>query len=100
LLDDGELKWNGISRRKAPRIALAQISEAVGYRYMRGLEAIESQLEGAELAVFRAERAVFVERVVVDADIVHAENVKGQAPLSRLLKYLVRRSASERPQTL
>lgn len=81
LLDTDELKWNGVSHRKAPRIALARLSQAIGYRYLRGLGTIESQLAGAELAVFRAERAVFMERIVVDADVVHAENDRGEAPL-------------------
>ena len=80
LLDENELKWNGISHRKAPRLALARVAEALGYRYLRGLEAIESQLAGADLAVFRAQRAIFMKRMKADADMVHAENDKGQAP--------------------
>ena len=80
LLDEHELKWNGIPHRKAPRLALARIAEALGYRYLRGLQTIECQLTGTELADFKTERALFMDRFVVDADMVHAENDRGQAP--------------------
>lgn len=67
LLNENELRCSGISHRKAPRMALARLAEALGYRYQRGLEAIESQLSGVDLAVFRAERGVFMERIKADA---------------------------------
>ena len=80
LLDMEELKWLRISHRKAPRLALAQIARALGYRYLRGVEDIERQLAGADLVIFRAQRAAFMERIMEDADLVHKENQKGQAP--------------------
>ena len=81
LTDPGFLRSTGFTKRTAPRRALAQIARAYGYRYIRGLEAIEFGLSDAlDLARFRSERMEFRHRLESSADAAHAINDKGQNP--------------------
>ena len=74
------LKSMGFTKKTAPHLALARLAEAFGYRYMRGLEAIEYGLEGSALVLFRQERLAFREDFSTRADAAHAVNIKGENP--------------------
>jgi hypothetical protein len=81
LTDPGFLRSTGFTKRTAPRRALRHIANAYGYRYIRGLEAIESGLsDDAQLAKFRSERMEFRHVLETSADAAHAINDKGQNP--------------------
>jgi hypothetical protein len=79
------LKDTGFTKRTAPRRALQHIAKAYGYRYLRGLIAIEDKLAlGSTLVKFRHERTEFRQTLELSADTAHAINDKGQNPAAVL----------------
>lgn len=73
-------KGTGFTARTAPRRALAQLAEGVGYRYLRGLEAIQGELSMKHSAAFMHERNSFLSEFELSADTAHQMNDKGQRP--------------------
>lgn len=73
-------KLDRVSKKAAPRRALAAMAGAYGYRYLRGLEAIEHGLDGADLERFKQERQAFSDEFQMSADAAHAVNSKGENP--------------------
>lgn len=73
-------KLDRVSKKAAPRQALAAMARAFGFRYMRGLEAIEHGLDGADLEQFKQERQAFSDEFQMSADAAHAVNSKGENP--------------------
>lgn len=80
LTDDSFRKMTGFTRKTIPRRAVCRIAEAIGYRYMRGLESIEHKLRGEYLATFQAERIQYRHKFEKTADYAHACNDNGQRP--------------------
>jgi len=78
------IKRAGFTRRTAPRRALCELAQSVGYRYLRGLEVIEHKLKGDELQRFHKERQHFRHAFETLADAAHAVNAKGEAPQAAL----------------
>ena len=79
--DDLFAKRTGRRNATRYRWALAIVAEAIGFRYLRGLEAIEGELaRGKHLAKFRHERMEFRHAFELSADAAHAINDKGQSP--------------------
>lgn len=73
-------KLDRVSKKAAPRRALTAMARAFGFRYMRGLEAIEHGLDGANLDLFKHERQAFSDEFKMSADAAHAVNSKGENP--------------------
>ena len=78
LTDPAYMKRTGFAPKTIARRALARVSEAIGYRYLRGLEVIACKLEGAELQKFTQERKAFCHTFEQAADAAHVINDKGQ----------------------
>lgn len=71
----------GFTPKTTPRRALTLIAKAYGYRYLRGLLAIEPELDDpTKIAEFRRERMVFKRKLELTADAAHAINNNGQSP--------------------
>jgi hypothetical protein len=85
LTDDGYRKRTGRMKKTTPRHALATLAEAVGYRYMRGLEVITDELaSNKHLTKFKLERLEFEHAFNESADAAHALNDGGQNPVAAL----------------
>jgi hypothetical protein len=79
--DDLFAKRTGRTKATRYRWALATVAEAIGYRYLRGLEVIEGELaRGRHLAKFRHERMEFRHAFELSVDAAHTINDKGQSP--------------------
>jgi hypothetical protein len=80
LTDPLQKRRLGITAKTVPRRAVAILAQSIGYRYMRGLEAITHKLKGERATEFHAERQRFRHEFETAADAAHAENDKGQSP--------------------
>lgn len=64
-----------------PRMAMQWVAQAIGFRYLRGLEAIKGELAmNKHLAEFNGGRVEFLHEFELSADAAHAINDKGQNP--------------------
>lgn len=84
LTDDGKRSMTGFTKTTIPRRALDLVAKAIGFRYMRGLVAIEGRLKPTPLAQFRSQRKVLMKQFCQAADVAHADNDKGQNPQAAL----------------
>ncbi len=80
LTDVDYRRGTGRTTKTISRHALAALAKAFGYRYMRGLGAIDCKLKGEELEQFRQSRLVFRNLFEQKADAAHLANDKGQNP--------------------
>lgn len=81
LTDDDYRKSTRRTKKTTPRHALAALANAVGYRYMRGMEAISDELaHNKQLTQFKLERLAFQYEFNISADAAHAINDDGQNP--------------------
>lgn len=84
LTDNDYRKSTGFTTRTVSRRAISGIAQAIGYRYMRGLEVIEYKLNTDDLEHFQCERTDFRQAFEQAADEAHAINDKGQNPTAAL----------------
>ena len=84
LTNDVKRYLSGYTKAETPRHALAYVAWAIGYRYVRGLAAVECRLEPSQLVEFRFERNAFMQQFYLAADAAHAINGKGQHPEAAL----------------
>lgn len=69
LTNDDQRMSTGRTKKTIPRHALAALAYAVGYRYLRGLDAITGELaNNRHLAKFKLERMEFLQEFNVSAD--------------------------------
>lgn len=80
LTSEARRKEARVTLKTVPRRALALVAEAIGYRYMQGLELFEAELTGLDLAKFRNERRAFLAEFNRCADTAHGRNGKGEDP--------------------
>jgi len=84
LTDDEYRKNTGRQKRTTPRLALAAVAKAIGYRYQRGLAVIEAELSPTQLLKFRSERMAFRHAFERYADTAHSTNETGKNPADAL----------------
>ena len=64
-----------------PRLAMQKVAQAIGFRYLRGLQVVAGVLaENEHLTKFKFERKEFREEFELSADAAHSINDKGQSP--------------------
>jgi hypothetical protein len=64
-----------------PRLAMQWVAQAIGFRYLRGLEVVAGVLaQNEHLTKFKLERLEFRNEFELSADAAHAINDKGQNP--------------------
>ena len=79
--NDSFAKSTGRTKTTRYRVAVATIAEAIGYRYLRGLEVIDGALARNDyLAKFRHERMEFKHQFELSADTAHTMTKNGPTP--------------------
>ena len=64
-----------------PRMAMQWVAQAIGFRYLRGLEVVAGTLaQNEHLTKFKLERLEFRNEFELSADAAHVINDKGQNP--------------------
>lgn len=79
--NDSFAKSTGRTKTTRYRVAVATIAEAIGYRYLRGLEVIDGALARNDYLVkFRHERMEFKHEFELSADTAHTMTKNGPTP--------------------